>query len=189
MAGHMQFDKLETKGILSTFPALATALIGVLTGQYLRSAAKPLEKTVKMYLYGTGAICLGAVWSLTFLISQAIWTSSYVLLMAGMSLIALASCYYLVDIQKSRWWTPPAMVFGVNAIAVWVGSMLSRQTLEAINVTGSDGKLIDLKTYLYQGLASWTGPYKGSMLFAVAFVLVWVGIMSILYRRRIYIKI
>ncbi len=189
MAGHMQFDKLETKGILSTLPALVTALIGVLTGQYLRSAATPLEKAVNMYLYGTYGVCLGAAWSITFLITQAIWTSSYVLLMAGMSLITLATCYYLVDIRKSRWWTPPLMVFGTNAIAVWVGSMISRQTLEAINITGGDGKLVDLKTYLYQGLASWTGPYVGSMLFAIAFVLVWMGIMSVLYRRGIYIKV
>lgn len=189
MAGHMQFPKLETKGLLSTLPALVTALIGVLTGQYLRSSDDPLKKTANMYLYGTFGVCLGWVWGISFVVSQAIWTSSYVLLMAGMSLIALASCYYLVDIRKSRWWTPPLMAFGTNAIAVWIGSMFSRQAMEMIFVTGHSGKSVDLKTYLYECLAAWVGPHNGSLLFAVLFILFWMAIMGMLYRKGIVIKI
>jgi predicted acyltransferase len=189
MTGHMQFKNLETKGLLSTLPAIATALIGVLTGQHLKSNAAPLEKAVNLYLFGTAGVFLGAVWSISFPINQAIWSSSLVLLMGGMSLIVLASCYYTVDIRKSIWWTPPFLVFGTNAVAVWIGSMLSRQTLEAIRVSASDGKLVDLKTYLYQFLAAWVGPWNGSLLFAVTFVLVWLGITSALYRRKVFIKI
>jgi predicted acyltransferase len=189
MTGHMQFENLETKGLLSTLPAIATALIGVLTGEYLRSRAAPLEKAVNMYLFGTVGVFLGAVWSISLPVNQAIWSSSLVLLMGGMSLIVLASCYYVVDIRKSMWWTPPFLVFGMNSIAVWVGSMLSRQTLEAITISGRDSTPVDLKTFIFRWMASWIGPMNGSLLFAVGFILVWMGIMTILYRKKIFIKL
>jgi predicted acyltransferase len=189
MTGHMQFEALETKGLLSTLPAIATALIGVLTGEFLRSRAAPLEKAVNMYLYGTAGVFLGAVWSISFPVNQGIWSSSMVLLMGGMSLIVLASCYYVVDIRKSTWWTPPFLVFGMNSIAVWAGSNMLLQAMEAIKIRGSAGTPVDLKTLIFHWIASWIGPMNGSLLFAIAFVLLWLGIMSVLYRKKFFIKL
>ncbi len=179
----------EGKGLLSTLPAIASTLMGVLTGRYLKSTAAPLEKAVNLYLFGSVSFFLGGVWSLSFPINQNLWTSSLVLYMGGMALVVFASCYYLVDIRKSTWWTPPFLVFGTNSIAVWVVTVMFLQTLELIKFTGSDGKLINAKTCLFNAIAACIGPMLGSLLFAVLYVLFWLAVMSVLYRRKIFIKI
>jgi predicted acyltransferase len=109
--------------------------------------------------------------------------------MGGMAMVILASCYYLADVRKVVWWTPLFIVFGVNSLAVWIGSVTVKQTLEKIRWLGSDGKMIDLKAYLYRGLAGWFGPLNGSLAFAVLFVTFWLVVMSVLYRKRIFFKV
>jgi len=189
LAGRMMFPTWEGKGLLSTLPAIATALMGVLSGQCLKSAAAPLEKAVNMYFCGVVSLLLGAVWSLCFPINQHLWTSSLVLLMGGIALVVLASCYYLCDIRKITWWTPPLLVFGLNSLTVWVLSIMFLQTLGLIKFSGANGTAVDLRTRLYHALADWVGPWNGSLLFAVAYVLFWLGVVSLLYRKRIFIKI
>jgi predicted acyltransferase len=193
MAGHLGWHSeagdWEGKGLLSTLPAIATALIGVLTGQYLKSAAQPLEKTTNMYFFGVLGIFFGTLWSLCFPINQHLWTSSLVLLMGGIALLVLASCYYVCDVKKSTWWTLPLLVFGRNSLAVWVLSIVFQQMLGLICFRGSDGMTIDLKTRMYRWLADWAGPQNGSLLFAVGYVLFWLAVMGLLYRKRIFIKI
>lgn len=189
LAGHMQSRTFEGKGLLSTLPALATALVGLLTGQHLKSSAAALEKAVNLYFFGTLGLLLGCIWSLWFPIIQNLWTSSLVLFMGGMAMVVLASCYYLVDIKKITWWTPPLLVFGTNALTVWTLDWFLRGTLRAIMVTPSDGKPIELRIYLWRELAAWVGPWAGSLLFAIAEVFFWLGLMSLLYRKKIFIKI
>ena len=189
LKGHMGHPTWEGKGLFSTLPAVATALMGLLTGQYLRSAAAPLEKTVNLYFFGVVSTLLGAVWSLCFPINQNLWTSSLVLLMGGLALLALASCYYVCDVKKITWWTPPFLVFGLNSLAVWVLSVMCIQALGLIRITGPGGVPVDLRTCLFTSLAAWVGPWNGSLLFAVAYLLFWLGFMSLLYRRRIFIKL
>jgi predicted acyltransferase len=200
LAGHLQYlpqpgqsdlyhAGFEQKGVLSTLPAIVTALIGAWVGRHLKSAATPLEKTAQLYLWGTLAILMGLVWSASFPIVQHLWTSSMVLFMAGIGMLALASCYYLVDIKRIKWWTAPLVVLGTNAIAVWTLDWFLRAALFQVVLTGSDGKIVNLKTYLWQGLSLWTGPYAGSLMMALAEVLFWIGVMSLLYRKRIFIRI
>jgi predicted acyltransferase len=189
LAGHMQSPTFEGKGLLSTLPALATALVGLLVGQHLKSPAPGLEKAVNLYFWGTLGMLLGTVWSLSLPIIQNLWTSSLVLFMGGMATVVLASCYYVADIKNITWWTPPLLVFGTNAITVWTLDWFLRGTLRLITLTGADGKLIDLRTYLWRELATWVGPWAGSLLFAVAEVLFWLGAMSLLYRKKMFIKI
>jgi predicted acyltransferase len=179
----------EGKGLLSTLPAIVTTLLGVWTGRYLRSSTGPLEKLVNLYFLGTLAMFVGAFWANFFPVNQNLWTSSLVLLLGGMAVVVLASCYYIADVRKVTWWTPLFLVFGMNSIAVWVGSITLRDTLEKIKIVGSAGKLIDLKTYMFNGLAKWFGPWNGSLAFAVLSVFFWLAIMSVLYRKKIFFKI
>jgi len=193
MGAHCGFSSngqvFEGKGLLSTLPALVTTLLGVATGRYLRSATGVWEKLANLYFWGTAAMFLGAVWSLSFPINQILWTSSLVLFMGGMAMVILASCYLVADVRKIVWWTPPFVVFGVNSLAVWIASVTVKQTLEKIRWVGGDGKLIDLKTWCYHGLAGWCGPLNGSLAFALLFVTFWLAVMSVLYRRRIFFKV
>jgi len=180
----------DPEGLLSTIPALATTLIGVLTGHWLRTKKSAHEKVAGMFVAGMACIVVGWAWNPLFPINKALWTSSYVLFTGGLALQLLAFCYWLIDIKGFRLWAKPFEVFGMNAIALYVGSALMAELLGLIKVTGADGTKMDLKTWIYQNVfASWASPVNASLAFAIAFVLVWLGLMWILYRRKIFIKI
>jgi predicted acyltransferase len=196
MPGHMQTANWESKGLFSTLPAIATALIGLLTGQYLRSSAPVLRKLVNLYFFGAVGLFLGGLWSLFFPINQNLWTSSLVLLMGGMAMVVFASCYYVADFHKIAWWTPPFLVFGRNSLAVWTLTILLARTLEWIKVGGSGGTTTNLKRYLFHRLADsnilgiWTpGEWNGSLLFAIFYVLLFLGITGMLYRWKVFFKV
>jgi predicted acyltransferase len=200
LAGHLQIPPtskptgfcdqgFEAKGLLSTLPAIVTALIGVWAGRRLKSSSPALEKAVHLYFFGTLGILLGTVWSASFPINQNLWTSSLVLFMGGIGMVALASCYYLVDIKAIRWWTPPFAALGANAISVWTLDWFLRAALAQVMVAGTDGNPVSLKTCLWQGLSVYTGPMAGSFLIGLAHVLLWMGLTGMLYRKRLFIKI
>ena len=125
MLGHLWERTRDPEGILSTLPAIATALCGVLTGQWLRSQRTSQQKAKGMVLLGMAGIVVGELWGLWFPINKKLWTSSYVLFTAGCALVCLAICYWLTDIKLRRgWWTRPFLIFGANAITAYVISEL-----------------------------------------------------------------
>ncbi|HKY27404.1 MAG TPA: heparan-alpha-glucosaminide N-acetyltransferase domain-containing protein, partial [Pyrinomonadaceae bacterium] len=111
----------DPEGLLSTIPAIATTLMGVLTGHWLRSRKTAYEKVAGMFV--VGAVCVAVGWALNsfFPINKALWTSSYVLFTGGLALQFLALCYWIIDIKGYRRWAKPFEVFGLNAIALYVG--------------------------------------------------------------------
>ncbi len=114
----------DPEGLLSTIPAVATTLFGVLTGHWLRSERTRIEKVVGMFVAGAVCVVLGWAWNSFFPINKPLWTSSYVLFTAGLGLQLLALCYWVIDIKGYRRWAWPFEVFGVNALALFVGSAL-----------------------------------------------------------------
>jgi len=189
MLGHMQHDGWEGKSLLGSFPALVTMLMGLLTGVYLRTARPAYETLTHLYFYGSLCMAAGITWGLWFPINQHLWTSSLVLFMGGMALVFLATCYYIVDTKKITWWTLLCLIFGVNSLAVWVFSQLGMKTLMAIDITGPDGAAVSLWKAGGDRLATYLGPLNGSLAFAILYVLFWLGVMGILYRQRIFIKL
>ena len=189
MLGHMQHGNWEGKSLLGSFPALVTMLMGLLTGVYLRTAQPAYEKLTQMFLYGNVCMAAGAIWSLWFPINQNLWTSSLVLFMGGMALVLLAACYYAVDLRKATWWTLPCLIFGVNSLAVWVLSQLGEKTLMTISVPGPSGAAVSLWQACGDYFSGYLGPMNGSLAFAILYDLFWLGVMGILYRRRIFIKL
>lgn len=121
MFGHLWEGTRDPEGVLSTFPAIATALCGVFTGEWLRSNRNPKQKAGGMLVAGVAAVIAGEVWGIWFPINKNLWTSSYVLFTAGCAAICLAICYWTVDVKLYRgWWTRPFVIFGSNAIAAYV---------------------------------------------------------------------
>jgi predicted acyltransferase len=180
----------DPEGILSTIGALATTLVGVLAGQLLRSRRSALEKVSAMFVAGVAGIVAGWVWNYWLPVNKALWTSSYVLLTAGMALELFAACYWLIDIQGYKRWSLPFRVFGTNALAVFFLTGLTARLLTIIKLTGANGQQVALQTAIFKNLfASWASPINASLAFAVCFVLIWLGLMSILYRRGIFIKV
>jgi predicted acyltransferase len=180
----------DPEGLLSTIPALATTLIGVLTGHWLRTKNSAYEKVAGMFVGGAMCVAVGWAWNSFFPINKALWTSSYVLFTGGLALQFLALCYWVIDIKGYRRWAKPFEIFGVNAIALYVGAGIMAEVLGVIKVSGSSGTKIPLGSWIYENLfASWASPVNASLAFAVAFVLVWLGLMWILYQRKIFIKV
>ena len=108
---------------------------------------------------GVACVVAGWVWNYWFPVNKALWTSSYVLLTAGMALQLLAVCYWLIDLKGYRRWALPFVVFGTNALAVFFLTGLCPRLVNWIKVTGADGKPEGLLNYLYQTLfASWMSP-------------------------------
>ena len=180
----------DPEGLLSTLPAIATTLLGVISGALLRSSRKQYEKVSLLFIAGLGCIIAGWLWNLFFPINKSLWTSSYVLFTGGLAMQFLALCYWLVDMKAYRRWATPFIVFGVNAITLFVGSGLMARLMGLIKVPRADGTRIALKTWLYDKLfLSWLPPYPASLSFAIAFILLWLGLMWILYKRKIFIKV
>jgi len=130
------------------------------------------------------------VWNLAFPINKNIWTSSYVIFTAGAALQFLGVCYWLIDIKGWRGWAFPGMVFGKNAIAVYVLSGILVDLMLLIRMPAADGTTTSLYSWFYHHLfVPWAGPLNGSLAFAMTYILILFGAMYLLYRRKIFIKI
>ncbi len=190
LPGHIYKPFYDPEGILSTIPAIATCLSGVLTGTWLRTQREPLDKAAGLFGFGALCVVIGWCWNLAFPINKALWTSSYVLFTTGLALSLLALCYWAIDIKGVKGWTKPFVIFGVNALALYVFSALLARVFGIIPTVKLDGTPGDLKTWLYEhAFLSWLAPVNASLGYALAYVLLWLGLMAILYQRRIFIKV
>ena len=180
----------DPEGLLSTIPAVVTTLLGILTGHWLRSERPRLEKVVGMFVAGAVCVALGWMWNPFFPINKALWTSSYVLFTAGLALQFLGLCYWLIDIKGYRRWAWPFEVFGVNALALFVGSALMVKSMGLIKLDSGDGTKISSQGWIFRKFfLSWAEPINASLAYAIAFILLWLFLMWLLYRKRIYIKV
>lgn len=143
-----------------------------------------------MFVIGWMAILVGLFWHIIFPINKSLWTSSYVIFSSGAALQFLGFCFWLIDVQGWKKWAQPALIYGMNAITVFVLSGILAKTFIYIKIAGPAGKEISLKTWIYENLfASWASPVNASLIFAVVNILFWLGMMWILYRKKIFIKI
>jgi len=178
MMGHLYEGTRDPEGVLSTLPAIATTLCGVLTGQWLASNHSRLQKMARMFAVGATALVAGEVWSAWFPINKNLWTSSYVLFTAGCALLCLAICYWITDIHQHRgWWTTPFVIFGTNAIAAYVLSELV-------------GVPLRWQDYLLQHcFAHGFSPAMASLLYSLTIVGLCFLPIWWMYRRRIFLKV
>ncbi len=180
----------DPEGILSTIPAIATVLFGVFAGNWIRKDKDQYEKVSGLFVAGNIGLVLGIIMDIWLPINKNLWTSSYTVFMAGMATVFLAMSYWVIDVKGYTGWTKPFIVFGSNAITVYALSALIARTTIYIKWTQGDGSEISLKTWMYQNLfQSWAGDYLGSLLYPIVFLLILLGMMWILYRKRIFIKI
>jgi predicted acyltransferase len=180
----------DPEGLLSTIPAVCTTLFGILTGHWLRSERTRTEKVVGMFVAGAVGVAIGWMWNPFFPINKALWTSSYVFFTAGLALQLLALCYWVIDIKGYRRWAWPFEVFGVNALALFVGSALMVKIMALIKLPRDDGTQISSQGWIFGKLfLSWASPVNASLFYAIAFILLWLLLMWLLYRKRIYIKV
>jgi len=173
--GQLYKEVRDPEGLFGTIPAIGTALAGAMTGQYLKDGRSGgLIKTVVMAVLG--AICLGLahLWNADFPINKNLWSSSFVLLCAGWSLIFLAAFYLVIDVFKLRRWAFFFVVIGSNSIFVYLAN-----------------RFIDVEyttSFFFEGALQHTGAYQ-PLLFATAVVLVQWLLLYFMYRRRIFLRV
>jgi predicted acyltransferase len=180
----------DPEGLLSTLPAIATTLLGVLTGELLRSDRTETEKVRLLLLGGGVAAFAGLLWSFLFPFNKSLWTSSFALYTAGVACVLLGLFYWVIDTKGYRRWAAPFVVFGTNAIALFVGSSLIGRILEVIEIPVTDEKAISLQSEIFQKVfLPLASPVNASLLYSIFFVLVWLFVTWLLYRRGVIIKI
>ena len=190
LPGHTYKPDYDPEGLLSTLPAIATTLLGVLAGVWLGRDQPIAERVCGLFAAGTVLLAAGASWDAVFPINKALWTSSFVLYCGGMSLLLLGLCSWLIEVEAWSRWSTPFLVFGANPIAAYVLSGLGARTLGLIKVTGPSGALVPLKALIYQqGFASWADPFAASLLFALAYMGFWLVVMAVLYKLNLFVRV
>lgn len=189
MGGRLWQGTWDPEGLLSTLPAVATALLGIMTGEWLVSDRRPGELTRGLFLAGALLTPVGLAWGLLFPINKNLWTSSYVVFTAGSALLLLGALYWTIDVRRWRGlWQEWMVVYGMNAITVFVASGMLTKALFRIQIGGDEGT--SAYGWVYETLfRSWAGDFNGSLFFAISYILFWLGVMWILHARRIYVKI
>jgi len=190
MLGHLWKPTWDPEGLLSTLPAIATTLLGALTGQWLRSHRPPPHKAAGLIAMGAVGLVAGELLHLWFPINKNLWTSSYVIFTAGFAALLLGLCYWLADVKGYRRWGTPFVIFGRNAIAVFTLASLVAKAGVSWKLALPDGHAVFVKTYLFECFfAPLASPNNASLLFALTYTLCWLALMALLYRKQIFIKI
>ncbi|WP_255541991.1 acyltransferase family protein [Lysobacter changpingensis] len=166
----------DPEGLVSTLGALATTLLGLRAGEWLRRGNRRA-----LWIAGAVAMAAGLAWSSWQPLNKNLWTPSYVLWTGGIACWVLAIFHSLIDL---RGWPPLGRAFGVNAIAAYAGSAFMLYALVAL------GWLDPLYQHAFAGwITPHSGPYVASLSYAIAFVLVWWGVVRVLDARKVYFKI
>jgi len=180
----------DPEGIFSTIPAIGTAMLGNLAGQWIGERRPLTERINGLFAIGAIGMMVGLMWNWSFPINKSLWTSSYVVFCAGMASVALATIMWVVDVQNIRKWTKPFVIYGMNPMVAFVGSGVMARCIYSIFKVNYGGKEIALQAAIYQSMfASWLEPVNASLAFAVTFVLFWFGILYVLYQKKIFFKV
>ncbi len=170
----------DPEGLLSSVPAIATTLLGVLTGLWLQTSETIERKVAVLAAAGSVLVITGQVWDRWLPINKNLWTSSYVLLTGGAAAVVVAACVYLIDIRGWRRWSYPLVVFGMNAITLFVVSGLIGKAFIVWKLQGP------IYTHGFAWMAS---PKNASLIYSLVFLAVMYAVCEWMYRRRIFLKV
>jgi predicted acyltransferase len=176
----------DPEGLLSTLPAVASGISGMLVGYLLtQSSLTTPNKTIILLVLGSIGVLLGELWHGYFPINKALWTSSYVLLSSAYACLVLASLIFILDSKKITYWSAPFVVFGANSIAFFMFAGVVARLLIMLPI----GE-ISLKAWLFEFVFHpLFGSLNGSLLFALSFLVLSYIFMYWLYRKRIFWKV
>ena len=191
MMGHLYEKVRDPEGLLSTLPAIATLLFGVAAGEWVRQLRDDAGRLLRR-LMAVGLACsvAGLLWGLSFPINKKLWTSSYVLLTAGLAMMTLAACYWLLDVKKLRGpWTVIPLVFGTDCIFAYALSEFVATSLVVAKIH-LGGQLMNYKeafnSFTFDLIPGTEWSELGYALFytALCWTFTW-----LLYRRKIFLKV
>ncbi len=179
LPGRLHDGVHDPEGVLSTIPAIGTALLGVFTGQFLilQSSGWPmLKKGIAIFAAGLVLIFIGSFWDLYFPINKRLWSSSFVVYAGGFSLVFLSVFYLVIDVAGYRKWAFPFVVIGSNSILIYLAAE------GAVNFSHTAG-------YIFGGMVQYASLSWQPVFTAISIILVQLALLYFLYRNKIFLKI
>ncbi|MBM3706548.1 MAG: DUF5009 domain-containing protein [Actinobacteria bacterium] len=164
----------DNEGLLSTIPAIGTTLAGVMAGSLLKSEKTHLFKLKWLLISGISSLAAGIAANLTVPVNKILWTSSYVLFSGGISILLLCLFYYIIDYKGFKRWSFPFVVIGLNAIAVYV-----------VTILYDFGLFADV---LVHGFINYLKDARHAFFIFVVIALKWLFVYF-LYRKKIFLKV
>ena len=176
MPGKLYLGIHDPEGLMSTIPAIATGLLGILTGSFLKkNRMPPSKKAMWMAVTGTVFIALAHLWNFDFPINKNLWSSSFVLNVGGYSLILLALFYYIIDVLGYKKWAFFFKVIGMNSILIYMSRVF-----------------IDWE-YTTNGFFKWLGQWVGNpwsiVVMAICYVMIKWLFLYFMYRKKIFLRV
>lgn len=176
LPGKLYLKIHDPEGLLSLIPSISTALLGILTGNLLKNSAKTKkEKALYMAITGIIFIISALIWNQDFPINKNLWSSSFVMLVGGISLILLSLFYYIIDVLGYKKWAFFFKVIGMNSILIYIS-----------------GQFIDWE-HANNGLFIWlfqlTGEPYDAVVKAIFFVLVQWAFLYFLYKKKVFLRV
>jgi len=188
--GHLLHDGWDPEGLLSTVPAVATTLLGALAGQWMRSARRPADRTLGLLVAGVAGVACGLVMDRWCPLNKSLWSPSYTVFTAGVALVLLGVCDGLIDVLGFKKWATPFVMYGTNPIVAYVLSSVMAKEMFLWRVTRPDGTTTDLQRYVFEtAFLPLVHPTTASLLYAVSYAVLWLGVAAVLYRKGVLIKI
>lgn len=191
LSGHLwsQTKVWDPEGIVSTLPAIGSVLFGAFAGQVLQSRQGTERKAVTLFLMGNGLLLLGLLMDPLLPVNKALWTVSFAVLMAGLTCSALGAAYWMIDGLNWRTGWTPLVMFGRNALAIFLLSGVFSRLMSITIATDSLGT-VSLQRWMYQAVfLPMAAPPMASLLYALFNVAVMLVIAAVLYYRRWFWKL
>ncbi len=176
MPGKLHRGNHDPEGFFSTIPAIATGLLGIMTGNFLKNNPEDgLQKTKKMALTGLVFVIIALIWNIDFPINKNLWSSSFVMMVGGISLLLLSLFYYIIDVKGFKKWAFFFKIIGMNSILIYLS-----------------GLIIDWE-YATVGLFGWLGQLLGDPFNAVALAICYTGIkwcfLYFMYEKKVFLRV
>ncbi|HEX5054846.1 MAG TPA: heparan-alpha-glucosaminide N-acetyltransferase domain-containing protein [Planctomycetota bacterium] len=180
----------DPEGLLSTIPAVATALFGVAAGRVLRSGDDLAAKVATLLRRGTLLMAAGAVWGWFLPMNKALWTSSYAVWTAGIATVGLGLSVWAFEQRRWAALARPLQVYGQNALLVFVGSGLLGRIVGSLIHVPAAGQSVSLQQWFFRTVLLPIGdPRFASLAFALLWVAGWYVVLAALFRRGIVWKV
>lgn len=178
MPGKLYLGNHEPEGIFSTAPAIGTALLGMLTGEFVMSSYlrdKPVRKVLFMILAAAALMIIGKIWDLAFPINKNLWSSSFVCFVGGLSLLLFAVFYLIIDIWNYRKWAFFFVVIGMNPITIYLVQRI-------VNLRAAT-------KFFFGGIASMVPETWSPLIEALGYMAVSWVLLYMLYRKKIFLRV
>jgi len=172
LSGHTYPKLYDAEGLLTTLPAMASTLIGLLTYHLFQRVQQPIARCKALSLIGLSLLLLGALWGLYFPMNKTLWTSPYVLWTSGIALLLLMGCYFLIDFKKTPKGWQVFSIMGQHALTLYVLHIIFIK-LQLIIMLHTASGIMNLKNYLMLKLMLLFPEHIAALIYASAYTVIW----------------